>query len=215
MGKLEVRGDAERTVEYDLMKITISFRAGGERTDEASGKVMKECETFLAQMKKRGYDISSIALNNDDVSKMIRYGNDNLPVEYTTAERTLELICKFNMKLINELRSILNNLNPKIGFRVSYMLSGENAIKQDLLMEALKDAKNQADKLAGAIDQKVKGLISADKNELKPDVVYGGQVLCMTSVRSAEPNEYFPNSDELVATTTTLKEHIYTVWEIE
>lgn len=69
------------------------------------------------------------------------------------------------MKLINELRSILNNIKPKIGFRVSYMLSGDNAIKQDLLLEVLKDAKNQA--------------------------------------------------DELVATTTTLKEHIYTVWEIE
>ena len=55
MGKIEVKGTAKRTVDYDLMKIVIDFHAKEETPDEASEKVMKECEDFLAQLKKGGF----------------------------------------------------------------------------------------------------------------------------------------------------------------
>ena len=84
-------------------------------------------------------------------------------------------------------------------------------------MEALKNAKNQAEMLAAAIDQRVKGLISADKKEPKSDELYGGEILCMDSLcfEQEDDGSIYKNSDELVATTTTLEEHIFTVWEIE
>lgn len=107
-------------------------------------------------------------------------------------------------------------MKSKVGFQVSYLLSAENAIMKELLKEALQDAKNQAEMLASAIGQKVKGLISADKNEPKAKDEYIGQVLCMTSLCcEQEPSENYNNSDELVATTTTLAEQIFTTWEIE
>lgn len=212
MGKIEVRGTAKRTVDYDLMKIVIDFHAKEETPDEASEKVMKECEDFLAYLKKGGFDLSAIALKSDDVQQSYDYRNGK-QIECYSASRELELVCKFNMKLINKLRSITNSMKLKIGFRVSYLLSKENAIMQELLKEALKDAKNQAEILASAIGQKVKGLISADKNEPKSEPIYGGEVLCMYG--QLEVDEIYQNSDELVATTTTLTEHIFTVWEIE
>ena len=52
MGKIEVRGNAERTVDYDLMKIKIDFHAKEETPDKASKKVMRECEEFLAKLKE-------------------------------------------------------------------------------------------------------------------------------------------------------------------
>lgn len=212
MGKIEVKGTAKRTVDYDLMKIVIDFHAKEETPDEASEKVMKECEDFLAQLKKGGFDLSAIALKSDDVKHSHYYRNDNR-VECYDACRELELVCKFNMKLINKLRSITNSMKLKIGFRVSYLLSKENVIMQELLKEALKDAKDQAEMLASAIGQKVKGIISADKKEPKTEPFYGGEVLCM--FEQLEVDEIYQNSDKLVATTTTLTEHIFTVWEIE
>lgn len=216
MGKIEVRGIAERTVDYDLMKILIDFHAREETPDEASQKVLKECEDFLTQLKNGGFDLSAMALKSDDVKRGYYYSNND-EKEYYNARRELELVCKFNMKLINDLRSIANSMKSKIGFEVSYMLSKENVIMHELLMEALKDAKNQAEMLASAIDQKVKGLVSADKKEPKAEVAYGGEILCMDSFYSEIVCEHpdFMNSDELVATTTTLREHIFTVWEIE
>lgn len=213
MGKIEVRGTAERTVDYDLMKIKIDFHAQEETPDEASKKVMRECEEFLAKLKEGGFDLSAIALKSDDVQQSYNYRNDT-QVECYNASRELELVCKFNMKLINEIRSITNDMKSKVGFRVSYLLSKENDIMNELLKEALVDAKNQVEMLAESIGQKVKGLISADKKEPKSDSVYVGEVLCMSLCCEQEVNEY-ENSDELVATNTTLTEHIFTVWEIE
>lgn len=87
---------------------------------------------------------------------------------------------------------------------------------QDLLIEALKDAKNQAQMIAEAIDQKVTGLISVDKNAPKSNVMYGGEILCMSAIDSLdECEEIYDNSNALMATNITLTENIYTVWEIE
>ena len=57
MGKLEVRGNASKTVDYDLMKIKLDFHAKEKTATEASQKVMRECEEFLGNLKKGGVDI--------------------------------------------------------------------------------------------------------------------------------------------------------------
>lgn len=212
MGKIEVRGTAERTVDYDLMKITVEFQAKDETSDKVSKKVMCECEEFLARLKERGFDLSAIALASDDIQQSYNYRHDT-EVRCYQASRELELVCKFNMKLINEIRSIANEMRAEVGFRVSYMLSEENAIMKELLKEALLDAKDQAELLAASINQKVKGLISADKNEPKSNKVYGGEILCMECDQVEEAS--YQNSDELGANSITLSEHILTVWEIE
>lgn len=113
MGKIEVRGCAERTVDYDLMKIKIDFHAKEETPDKASMKVMHECEEFLAKLKEGGFDLSTIALKSDDVQQSYNYRNDT-QVECYNASRELKLVCKFNMKLINEIRSITNDMKSKV-----------------------------------------------------------------------------------------------------
>ena len=47
---------------------------------------------------------------------------------------------------------------------MNYELSNEDAIRQELMTEAMRDAKRQAEAMAKAVDQKIEGLISADKN---------------------------------------------------
>ena len=67
--------------------------------------------------------------------------------------------------------------------------------------------------MAQAIDQKLVGLISADKNSPKQESVYVGEVLCM-SLCCDDEEETYDNSNELSPSSTTYTESIYTTWEI-
>lgn len=107
MGKLEVRGNASKTVDYDLMKIKLDFHAKEKTATEASQKVMRECEGFLGILKKGGVNISNISLSNDSVDRSVDYHNDG-EREYYRANRILEIESEFNMKMINDIRTITN-----------------------------------------------------------------------------------------------------------
>lgn len=210
MGKLEVRGNASKTVDYDLMKIKLDFYAKEKTAKEASQRVMRECEEFLGILKKGGVDISNIYLSKDTVDRHVDYHNDG-EKEYYKADRIIEIVSEFSMKMINEIRTITNNSNAQVGFNVDFELSNEDEIRQELMTEALKDAKKQAEVMAHAIDQKVVGLISADKNAPQQELVYLGEVLCLCCEQEEEAYE---NSNELSPSSKTYTESIYTTWEI-
>ena len=212
MGKINVRGIASKTVEYDLMKIKIDFHAQEKTATEASEKVMRECEDFLGTLKNGGIDISNISLMKDSVDHSIDYCNEG-EKDYYRASRVLEINSKFDMKMINNLRAIANASKAQVSFHVDYKLSNEDTIRQELVTEALKDAKKQAEVMAQAIDQKVVGLISADKNAPKIDTDCFAEVLCMGSLSCGEVEEY-DNSNELSPSSGTYTETIYTTWEI-
>ncbi len=216
MGKLEVRGEASRTVDYDIMKIRLDFNAKENTAKEASEKVMKECEEFLTVLKKGGADISGITLSDDSVSQYDDYIHDSM-VEKFKARRALKIDSKFNTKLINDIRTIINSRDWQVTFHVDFELSNEEEIREELYIEALKGAKKQAQAMAEAIDQKVISLISADKNSPKPDSVFLGEVLCMGQLELSSGDcviEHYDNSDELSADKKTYTETIYTTWEI-
>ena len=212
MGKLEVRGSASKTVEYDLMKIVVDFHALEKTAKEASQKVMHECEEFLGILKNKGIDISKISLSKDRVDRSVSYCNGE-EAEYYRANRVLEIETDFNMKMINDIRTIIDNNNAQAGFDVKYELSNEDNICQELMIQALKDAKKQAEELAHAIDQKVVGLISADKNAPKQDAICIDEVSCLLQL-TGEREMFYEHSDELSPSNVTFTETIFTTWEI-
>lgn len=52
MGKITVIGQAEREVSYDQVTISIIFKAHEKTATRASEMVMRQCEDFLAALKK-------------------------------------------------------------------------------------------------------------------------------------------------------------------
>ncbi len=214
MGKLEIKGSAERTMDYDLMKLSLDFHSREKTAAEASKNVMQECEEFLGILKKGGLDISEIALSRDSVNKE-QYYDGNRGVECYMANRAIEITAKFDMKLINTIRAICNSAESQVSFRVNYALSNENDIKEELLREALKDAKRQAELMAEAVGLKVVGLLSADKNDPMRGMEQSSDagIYCLAQLSLDEYDEY-ENSDELSASDTKLSETIYTSWEI-
>ena len=52
MGTFEVRGNARRTVNYDIAVINIDFIASEKTSTRASEKVLEYCERFLEKVEK-------------------------------------------------------------------------------------------------------------------------------------------------------------------
>ncbi len=216
MGKIEVNGCASRKMQYDLMNIELTFRCEEETAAKASERVMRECEEFLAVLKDFGVDISKISLSEDRIGRDRIYRDNADCLYYSIAERRLKIFTEFNMKLINDIKAIIQKKNYQIDFNASFSLSKESEIHDELLREALKNAKEQAEQLAKAIDQKVVGLISADKNEnkfkLTNEMV---EVLCQHLCSDSEEYGSYEKSNELAPTKTVISENIYTVWEVQ
>ena len=180
MGKIEVEGYAERTVDYDMMEISIGFYEFDISAKEASEEVMSACETFLGTVKKYGVDISKFKLESDSVRAESRYYEDE-NISGHCASRKLSFAAPFDMKMINNLRSISDKLDLRTSFDVNYKLSDSDSIKEELKLEAVRNAKARAEKIASSIDMKVTGLISADKND-RYSSGGGGEIMCLLQV---------------------------------
>ncbi len=217
MGEIKVTGNAERTVSCDVMKIRLSFYAKEKTTAEASERVMQECESFLAVLKKRGWDISRITLAEDEVREASPYGYDDVMPGQYQADRKLQIKTAYDAGRINELRSIANKMNYTVRFAVEYEVSNENAIRKELMEDALKNAKEEAETLAGAIGQRIAGLISAQKNRDYYSADDIDDVMCLAEDVDEEDEdgfEIYDHSNALASTEATLSEVIYTTWEI-
>ncbi len=215
MGKIEVEGYAERTVDYDLMEITIGFCRFEKVAEDASKKVMDDCEKFLSVLKNLGFDTSEIRLKEDSVRPdKDYYGFDENSEDGYRASRELELTTVFDMKMINVLRSIVNNNNLSASFGVDYKLSNTADIRKELGIQAIKNAKTQAELIAGSLDMKVKGLISANKNKTRDFDIEPLMCLAESEAYLCDCEEEYECTDELKSTTKTLSETIYTEWEV-
>ena len=215
MGKIEVEGYAKRTVDYDLMEITIGFNEFEKTAEKSSKKVMEDCEKFLGELKRSGMDISAIRLDEDKVRSTSRYFSGKEQEGYG-ASRRLELTTSFDMKVINGLRNLANKMNLPASFDVQYRLSNATDIREELRLEALKNAKAQAELIAQTIDMKVKGLLSVNKREFKDMECESLMCLAEGEIDDLfECESAYEYSDELQSTTITLSENIYTKWEVE
>ncbi len=216
MGNIEVKGTAQRTVPYDLMKISIKFSVKEKTSVEASKKAMQSCEDILKVLKKAGMDISKLSLGADSVTVDYNRPVGDTVIETYRAEREINFITDFNMKLLNDIRNIINGMETGVIFNTDYMLSNEDDIKKELFVEALKNAKVQAELLSDAIGQKVVGLVSADKNERNDGFLRGAEVLCCGAGSNLlDLESCYEASDELAPREVKVTEYIYTVWEIQ
>lgn len=213
MGSIHVKGTAQKVVDYDLMRIRIGFHAEERSASDASEKVMKECEAFLSALKEKGVDISTFKLSNDSVREESMRTGDGREL-YNTASRAIQIDAEYNMSFVNMVREILNDSKSAVSFNIEYSLSDTDAICEQLQIEAIKSAKEQAENMACAIGKEIVGLISADKDIPRTHSNANEEMFSHISACEACSTGDYSNSEELKATSTTLTEEIYTEWEI-
>ncbi len=206
MGVFELRGNAQKEEECDLMKINIDFEAKGKNAAECSEKVMKECERFLEEVEKIGINASEITLSNDEVSTP-RYSEDDKLV----AERSLQIKKAYSMPLINSIRSILQNGKYDFEMDVDFEVMDEEKIHIELAQEALAKSRNEAEKIAESLGMKIEGVKSVREPNYgdswavcECECAYGGL---------AESN--YKRSDQLGANTKKISVDIEIKWIIK
>lgn len=211
MGVFEIHGSAQRDVNYDVAVILIEFVASEKTGFEASAKVMKDCEAFLAEIEKYGIDASAFTLVEDSVSDENSY-RDNDDV---SATRSIQLKMPFDMKKINGIRGLLDSEKYDSRFELEFELTNEDEIYGELLKEALLDSKKKAILLAETLGQEVKGIESVDTythSRSKRSSMDWMECEC----EMAYPCEQsFSKSNSLNSKEETLSESIEVKWIIE
>lgn len=153
MGTIRTTGKAFREVEYDKMKITMTFNTRDRRSKDAIRKVTEECELFLGELKKIGVDISSVRGGRNNVSRThSSYDSD----KGTDAVRTISWESDYDLKLIDAVMMLSKNGSYDIDINIDPRYSKKSDLCKELMKEAVLDAKVVADNLAEALGTKVK-----------------------------------------------------------
>jgi uncharacterized protein YggE len=205
MGNFEVRGYAEKTLNYDIAVINITFVERSESASTASKRVMKQCEVFLRKMDEIGIKPSDFTVTTDDVSAP-RYDDEN---RYC-ARRSLRMRTSYDMKSINMIRSITDAMECDAEFSLDYELSNENELHEELRKAAILDSKRKAEEIAATLGLAVKKAKKmGDRSNMDE---YGDRLCCC--VGDILGLDDFTMSNELGAKETTESETVYITWDV-
>lgn len=202
MAVLRIKGTAEKEYHYDVMTITVTFRAKDHSSAKALNEVMDQSEGFLAILQERGIDISKLRLGRNELSEF-----SHKEALYM-ASRGVVIVTKFNMALLNEIDDIVSNKRFDALLDSNYDLSNENEMRDDLIKEAIEDSKKKAELACSVTGQKIIGIKKIDLGETE-DYYYKDKLHFVLKEGSARL------SDKLQSPTTTLDESVMVVWEIQ
>ena len=208
MGKITVIGHAEREVSYDQVTISIVFKAYEKTATRASEMVMRQCEDFLAALKKKGISLNQIHLGEDSISESYRSNDEGT----MAASRSIKMDVPYNMDFMNYLLKLIQKKGSDATYHTTYKLSNEKKIHEELVLEAIKDSKANAESMAEALGQKVIGLKSATNSTEK---LLDKFINCMQLNDDAD---YYDDEEllsaELLSPTTVESEELEAVWII-
>ena len=209
MGYIETRGYAKREYECDIMRITISFHANDDDTYKISRNVMDECERFLKDAKKIGIKAEDINLADDTVLRRNNYDRES-----RDAERELSIRTTYDMKLINSIKTLLNDGKYNHSIMLNMEYSGKEKLHKELLFEAMADAKEKAEELAKGLGTKIIGIEYTQDNSCYDDKYLWENLLQCLSL-GEDADDTYEESNKLSAKASSESASITIKWNIE
>ena len=210
MGKIEVRGYAEKEVNYDLVEVTIIFKAKEKTVARASEEVIKQSEVFLKRLKDKGINVDEIHFQGDSIDESHSYREE----QFSIGKRTIQLLFPFNMDFMNYIMELIRNHGGDVEYETDYKLSVQEALHIELRKEAMLDAKKKAEDIATTLGMKVISLKTATLSTF-----YGGcDMLNIMKMSDDEDCDYCDEdylSNDMHAAVIKESETINTVWIIE
>ena len=209
MGKITVVGCAKKEVTYDLVTITLTFKAKEKTSARASEEVIKKSEAFLKQLSAKGIPLENISLKEDRVEKSYYDRNE----DWVSAKRGISITTQFSMDFMNFIMELIKKQSGEIEYHTEYSLSNHNQIHTALLQEAIQDSKKKAEGIAESLGQSVAGLKTA--STLHSGVAE--EFLNCMQLNDCEEDDFCEQeyvSDALKAPTTIEVETVEAVWII-
>lgn len=207
MGKLTVRGSAERELSYNEVELSLTFHCHAETTSLVLHDITEQCERFLERIKAAGVNMKDIRVGDHSIDQSYNHKKTSV-----YANREIKMRLKFDMAFINEIMNLIKEQDFAIEFDCDYHLTNKKEIHDELLKEALADSRKKAEFMADAIGQKVVGIDSIDYSGYCEDFA----ISCKYAAGGlALPDRTPLLSDQLEAPFTTENESVTVSWLIE
>ena len=207
MGKITVRGSAERELSYNEVELSLTFHCHAETTSQALHGITEQCERFLERIKAAGVNMKDIRVGDHSIDQSYNHKKTTV-----CADKEIKMRLDFDMAFINGIMNLIKEQDFAIEFDCDYHLTNKKEIHDELLKEALADSRKKAEFMADAIGQKVVGIDSIDYSGYCEDFT----ISCKYAAGGlALPNRTPLLSDQLEAPFTTENESVTVSWLIE
>ena len=210
MGKIKTRGFAKREVEYDRMKIRLDFYAAEQTTGEAIRSVSDSCEAFLGKLEELGLAAEKIRSAGDAVSHDMYTER-----EQARASRAIEFTAEYDLALIDRVKEAVAEGSFRADMSVEPVLSKEAEIREELIKEAIADARRSADLIAESTGTRVVGIdeIQTDRRfDLMADMGAEEDALLLSAPAAGAMRKKFADLGNPV---TEQQAEIFIEWKIE
>lgn len=205
MGKLTIKGYAEREVQCDIVELTIRFYVKAKSSSEATEKVLNQSEEFLEVLTNWGVDIKNIHIEKDSIDR--EYVDNILSV---VAYRKFKIRLNYDMLFINRLMDLIRDKGFDVEFDCDFNVSDQKTIHDELVKEALLNSKEKAESIASTMGCKITGI---DKLEYRQyEDLFS---LCECERFLGESHKIKRISDNLQSPLTKFSESIEVVWVME
>ncbi|MBR2948229.1 MAG: SIMPL domain-containing protein [Lachnospiraceae bacterium] len=165
---------------------------------------MKQCDDFLKALCEKGVKVEELNLESDSIDS---YHGREQGIKST--ERTIKVTIPFRMKFMNFIMNLIQEQSGDIDYQTEFCLSDPKKIHEELLKEAIQDAKMKADTIAKALGLQVQELKAASPGG------YGLKDKFVNYMALSDDIYFFEKeyiSDNLRASVTS--EHVETIWLI-
>lgn len=217
---ISVNGKAEKYIVPDTLTFNITISEEGKDVSEVTTKAKSKADKAIALLVANGVEKENIKLENYNVSD--KYENISQPCNYPANVKMMTSVsypCPSNSKIVGQIltqtmvvkvRDIEKNANNDKRTKIIGELSAENikadgfnftvydieAVQKEIREEAIKNAKEDAKKLARSLGVSLDELSSFSDNGQPAYPMYGGTAYDTMSTKSARP-EMAPVAPEL------------------
>ncbi len=206
MGKIKINGSAKKEFKADVMSVNLSISTSGETSASAIMRGKKETEKLLRLLVDMGIDLGDVTMKGDRVSEPSRYNDDDL----YHFSKEIVFAADANLATLELLSSGIISEEINTTYSETFCLSDTASAHNEVLQEALLDAKKKAEEIAKILGQKVIGIEEARCDAYEDDepeeVVY--KMSCAGRCEESLASKLSPD-------TVSIARSIDVIWNIE
>ncbi len=152
MGKIKMGGSAVMEFEPDYCEFHITVSVQKDTSSEAVTKGRQRVEQILQLLtQKAGIKIEDIILESEE-NDFLNYSDE----KYYRYKKYFYFTYKANNKITDVITQLLEKIDDT-EYSLSFKFENESEKEQIVMMAAVNNAKNKAEKLAAAFDTKIIG----------------------------------------------------------
>lgn len=142
--KINIVGTAQKTYQPQIICLNVTFAQFGKDYEQAFAEGKKALNEFLLFMQNLNFDIDTFKTISFGISENFDYKKESLVKNGFNYRRVLKIEFDYNIERLKKILSGISKLNNKPVVNVKFDLKDINQKKQEVLLQAFEDAKNQA-----------------------------------------------------------------------